>query len=69
MLPWREGVKNSEFGENTFWSTLVDYIQTSNVPRKKARIRVLKTHGPQGTNWSAKELNRLRKQLQINANN
>ena len=69
MLPWRKGVKNSEFGENTFWSTLVDYIQTSNVPRKKARIRVLKTHGPQGTNWSAKELNRLRKQLQINAKN
>ena len=61
MLPWRKGVKNSEFGENTFWSTLVDYIQTSNVPRRKARTRVLKAHGPQGTNWSAKELNRLRK--------
>jgi len=41
---------------NTFWNTLIEYIQTSNQPRQVAREEVLETFGKQGKNWAKGEI-------------
>ena len=56
QLPWKPGGNTGEFGENTFWTSLVDYIQTSNAARQTAREEVLTQFGPQGKNWAGGEL-------------
>ena len=53
MLPWKPASNIGEFGQNTFWSTLVDYIQFSNMPRQTARKGVISKFGRQGKNWAA----------------
>jgi len=52
MLPWKPAGNTGEFGDNTFWTTLVDYIQFSNMPRQTARKGVLSEFGRQGKNWA-----------------
>ena len=52
MLPWKPAGNIGEFGDNTFWTTLVDYIQFSNMPRQTARKGVLSKFGRQGKNWA-----------------